>query len=76
MEYCSQMNAKDAFFIYVLEAYKSKKGLSGAEALKELKKTGADIFIKNNFGALHVMSTENILMDIDEFENTKQGAGK
>ena len=67
MNFCPQMNTEDAFFVYVLEAFKASKNISGAQALAELKRTGADTFIRNHFGALHTMSTESILADIGEY---------
>lgn len=69
MRFCPQMSTEDAFFVYVLEAYKTSKGITGAQALTELKRTGADHFIRTNFGALHTMGTEAILADIDEYTN-------
>ncbi len=71
MQFCPKMDTEDAFFIYVLESYKASKKLTGAQALAELKNTGAADFIKQNFGALHTMSIESILQDIDEFLQKK-----
>ena len=67
MQYCPQMNTEDAFFIYVVEKFKAAKKMSGMQALSLLKSTGAEAFIRKNFGALHTMSTESILADIDEY---------
>lgn len=55
------------FLVYCIEMYKNKYSLSGAEVQKLFSETGADLYILNNFEALHTTGLEYTLDDIHGF---------
>ena len=55
------------FLVYCIEMYKNKFNLSGLQTQELFSKTGADIYILNNFEALHTTGLEYILDDIHGF---------
>lgn len=59
------------FLVYCIEMYKNKYSLSGAEVQKLFSETGADLYILNNFEALHTTGLEYILDDIHGFIDSK-----
>lgn len=59
------------FLVYCIEMYKNKYSLSGAEVQKLFAETGADLYILNNFEALHTTGLEYTLDDIHGFIDSK-----
>jgi len=59
------------FLVYCIEMYKNKYSLSGAEVQKLFSETGADLYILNNFEALHTTGLEYTLDDIHGFIDSK-----
>ncbi len=59
------------FLVYCIEMYKNKYSLSGAEVQKLFSETGADLYILNNFEALHTTGLEYTLDDIHGFIDGK-----
>lgn len=55
------------FLVYCIEMYKNKFNLSGSKTQELFSKTGADIYILNNFEALHTTGLEYTLDDIHGF---------
>lgn len=56
-----------AFLVYCIEMYKNKFNLSGSQTQELFSKTGADIYILNNFEALHTTGLEYTMDDIHGF---------
>ena len=61
-----EVKTEDAFFVYVLEEFKSSKKISGKEALNIFTESGISNYIRNHFESLHTISSQEILADIDE----------
>ena len=59
------------FLVYCIEMYKNKYSLSGADVQKLFSETGADLYILNNFEALHTTGLEYTLDDIHGFIDSK-----
>ena len=55
------------YAVYVVEAYRRAKGLSGAEVSRLFDDTGAFKFIEDCGDSLHCQSDEATIADIDEF---------
>ena len=55
------------FLVYCIEMYKNKFNLSGADAQEIFSKSGADLYILNNFDSLHTTGLEYTLDDIQGF---------
>ena len=55
------------YAVYIVEAYRRAKGLSGAEVSRLFDATGAFKFIQDCGDALHCQSDEATIDDIDEF---------
>ena len=52
--------------------YKDKYSLSGLQVQKLFSDSGADLYILNNFEALHTTGLEYILNDIHDFIEEKK----
>ena len=55
------------FVSFCIEQYKNAKGLTGAEAAKELDYYGVLDYLSDHYEILHTQSRQWILEDIDEF---------
>lgn len=58
------------YISYAIEEYKKKHNLSGSEVSNYFKKYYIYDFIENNYDTLHISSSENLLLDIDEYVKT------
>ena len=61
------MTRAKEFLIFYLERYRYYKGLSGEDVEKLFQSKGVSEYIPRHFGALHVMSEEAVINEIDEF---------
>lgn len=59
------------YAVYIVEAYRCAKGLSGAEVSRLFDTTGVFKFIQDCGDALHCQSDEATIADIDEFIKTR-----
>lgn len=65
-----------AYFVsFCIEQYKNAKGLTGAEAAKELDYYGVLEYFEEHYDMLHTQSHQWILEDIDEFINIRERRG-
>lgn len=55
------------FLVYCIEMYKDKYSLQGKEVQELFEKTKADIYILENFNALHTTGLEYTMDDIHGF---------
>lgn len=55
------------FLSFCIEQYKSAKGLTGKEAMRQLSEYEVLDYLNENFEALHTQSRQWLLEDIDEF---------
>ena len=55
------------FLVYCIEMYKNAHSLSGAATQELFSRTGTDLYILNNFEALHTTGLEYTLDDIQGF---------
>ena len=60
------------YAVYIVEAYRRAKGLSGAEVSHLFDASGAFKFIEDCGEALHCQSDEATIADIDEFIRNHQ----
>lgn len=61
-------NLDIAYFLsFCIEQYKTKKGISGADAVQVLKLYGVLEYLAEHFDVLHTQSKQWLLADIDEF---------
>ncbi len=57
-----------AYFVsFCIEQYKNAKGLTGAEAMRQLDRYGTLDYLAEHYETLHTQSYQWILEDIDEF---------
>ena len=57
-----------AYFVsFCIEQYKNAKGLTGAEAMRQLDQYGVLDYLSEHYEILHTQSRQWILEDIDEF---------
>lgn len=61
------MSASGSFLIYCIELYRRAKKMSGAAVYDLFRRTGADDYIRRNFGALHTTGERYVLDDIEGF---------
>lgn len=62
-----------AYFVsFCIEQYKNEKGLTGAEAMRQLNSYGVLEYLNDHFEILHTQSRQWILADIDEFINIRK----
>lgn len=59
------------FLVYCIEMYKNTYSLSGTDTQELFSKSGADIYVLNNFGALHTTGLEYTMSDIHDFIKQK-----
>lgn len=59
------------FLVYCIEMYKNTYLLSGTATQELFSKSGADLYILNNFGALHTTGLEYTMSDIHDFIKQK-----
>lgn len=59
------------YAVYIVEAYRRVKGLSGAEVSRLFDVTGVFKFIHGCSDALHCQSDDATIADIDEFIKNK-----
>jgi len=67
------MSASGAYLIYCIELYRQAKNLSGRAVFDLFRSTGADEYIRRSFGALHTVSEQYVLDDIDGFVQSRVG---
>ena len=66
-----------AYFVsFRSEKYKNAKGLTGAEAAKELDYYGVLEYLEEHFEVLHTQSHQWLLEDIDEFIYIRKKEGR
>ena len=65
-------DAQTDFLVYCIEMYKDKYSLSGLQVQKLFSDSGADLYILNNFEALHTTGLEYTLNDIHDFIEEKK----
>ena len=56
-----------AFKAYCVDHYRLRHGITGSEALSIFRKYGVVAFLENHYEALHQLSMDCIIDDIDEF---------
>jgi len=61
------MSAPGAYLIYCIELYRQAKNLSGRAVYDLFRRTGADEYIRQSFGALHTVGEQYVLDDIDGY---------
>lgn len=62
---------KKDYAVYMVEAYRRAKGLSGAEVARLFDETDAFGFLEDCGDTLHCQSDEATIADIDEFIKTR-----
>lgn len=60
------------FLSFCIEQYKTKKKISGIEAVQTLKNYGVLEYLSEHFEILHTQSRQWLLADIDEFINLRK----
>lgn len=55
------------YIVFIIEEYKKRQKLSGSRVTNYFQDNNIYNFIINNYEALHTQSTENVLLDINEF---------
>jgi len=55
------------FLAFVVEIYKTEKGMTGQDAYNYLHRTGATDYVIDCYGGLHVTGPLYIIDSIDEF---------
>ena len=76
MQLMDKRNLDIAYFLsFCIEQYKSVKGLEGAEVMKIFAECGVLDYLNNHFEVLHTQSRQWILEDIEDFIQTRRGAG-
>ena len=68
------MSAKGKFLIFCLEIYKSRKNLSGKQAIELFRRYEIIDYIFSCYEALHTTGENYIIEDIDEFIKARQFA--
>jgi len=58
------------FLSFCIEQYKNAKGLSGAEAMEILLKTGALDYLERHYEVIHTQSPQWIREEIEEYLST------
>lgn len=66
---------KTDYAVYMVEAYRHAKGLSGAQVAKLFDETDVFGFLEDCGDSLHCQSDEATIADIDEFIKTRQSTG-
>ena len=66
------MSVKGKFMIFCLEIYKSKKNLTGKQAMQLFKRYEIIDYILSCYDALHTTGENYIIEDIDEFIKVRQ----
>ncbi|MDR3296064.1 MAG: DUF3791 domain-containing protein [Clostridiales Family XIII bacterium] len=64
------------FLASCIELYKSEKGVSGQEAYKYLRDTGALSFVIDCWDGLHMTSPAYIVDSIDEYVETHRNTAR
>ena len=61
-------NQNTAYFLsFCIEQWKTTKGISGAEASKELAQYGVLDYLAQHYETLHTQSRQWLMEDIDEY---------
>ena len=55
------------FVIYVIEEYKKAHNLNGKEVISIFNKFNLINFVRNGYGALHTVGSNEIVWNIDEY---------
>lgn len=66
------MSKEMPFMIYCLELYRSRKGMSGKDAMALFNRYSVCEYLYKSFGALHTTGDEFIYEDIDSYIQSKQ----
>ena len=66
------MSAKGKFLVFCLEIYKSRKNLTGKQAMGLFKRYEIIDYIFSCYEALHTTGENYIIEDIDEFIKARQ----
>ncbi len=61
------------FVIFVLEEYKSAKGLTGKAALELFDKYDVFSYLEEFYPCLHTFGTKYIIMDVDDYIASREG---
>jgi hypothetical protein len=59
------MSAEERFLVFALEQYRSKRGLTGAEAAQLFRKHNIYDLIMQNYFLYHIESPEHFIQEID-----------
>ena len=68
------MSAKGKFLVFCIEIYKSRKNLSGKQAIELFRRYEIIDYILSCYEALHTTGENYIIEDIDEFIKARQVA--
>ena len=69
----SKKNLNTAYFLsFCIEQWKTKRGISGAEASQELAQYGVLGYLAEHFEALHTQSRQWLMEEIEEFINLRK----
>jgi hypothetical protein len=60
------MSAEGRFLVFALEQYRSKRGLTGAEAARLFREHDIYDLIMRNYFIYHIESPEHFIQEIDE----------
>ena len=55
------------YFAFALEVFKEHKGLSGKEAYRILRETGADTYIYDLYELLHVHGNKHLINELESY---------
>lgn len=63
---------KQTFFIFVLEAYKNKAGISGIKAYEDFKAKKVFSFLSDGYEVLHTQSTDFVVDEVIRYIKNKK----
>ena len=70
----NKLKPVQAFQLFCLENYRSEKGISGLQALKEFKRARAFQYLASGYEVLHTQSRKYILSELEQFIKHQNGS--
>jgi hypothetical protein len=62
------------FQLFCLESYRSEKGMTGLNALKDFKQTGVFDYLADGYDVLHSQSKSFLMAELTEYINHRYAA--